>query len=258
MHAMHLRIAPITLCLSIGLCAIVASVSGEAVQDIPDVLKRSMALYPTLTSYADTGTVLVDSGGVKDRAKFKTYFRQPTDLFFEYYDHVSTSGTVPITMPTHLVVWMLNGEMEHWNGAAQSHEIISRASGRQVSALLGVSTASQGAAGLVPSLIFSTSRIVGPIQEVFQASLAGEEVLDGRKCHKVMGVARSVYPTGAVTNIRAVTVWVDAESLLIRKVFEDTPKGYPRGAQLHKTVVYQPQANVPLDAAKFQYKVPKP
>jgi hypothetical protein len=72
----------------------------------------------------------------------------------------------------------------------------------------------------------------------------------------VIGTARSVYPTGAVTNIRPMTVWIDAEHLLILKVLEDTPKGYPAGSISRRTITLKPQANIPLDDARFHYKVP--
>ena len=64
-----------------------------------------------------------------------------------------------------------------------------------------------------------------------QAAVAGEETLNGHGCHKVTGLVRSVYPSRAVKR-EAITVWVDAESPLIQKVFEDTPKGYAHRSDL--------------------------
>jgi hypothetical protein len=81
-------------------------------------------------------------------------------------------------------------------------------------------------------------------------------MVSGRRCHKVMGMAAEYYPSGAMTNVRQVTVWIDAETLLVRKVFEDTPKGYPMGSYSRLTVTIDAQANPPLDDSKFQFSVP--
>jgi hypothetical protein len=231
--------------------------TAAAAQDqVPEVLTRSRALYPTLTSYTDTGTVTVESPGVLDTAKFKTYFRQPTDFYFEFYDHTSISGGVKIPMPSRMVLWMFKGELETWNAALKSHSIFPRAEGRQVSALVGNAAGTYGTAVLISSLLFAKANISAAVQELVQATVTGEELVGGRRCHKVQGIAQSVYPSGAVTNVRPMTIWIDAESLLIRKVFEDTPKGYPVGSFSRRTTTYEPQANLPLDDARFAFKVP--
>lgn len=222
----------------------------------PGVLTRSIALYPTLKSYTDTGTVVEEHTGFAARAQFTTAFRASSDFFFEYSNHVSEYPTgQKITNPTHLVLWMLGGEMQRWDGALRTHDVMVDA-GAQVAALGGSGSTTANSAILIMSLIFVKAGITGPVQELVDARVAGEEAVVGRRCHKVMGVARSVYPTGAITNVRPMTIWIDAETLLIRKVFEDTPKGYPAGSILRRTITLDPQANAPLDDARFRYKVP--
>jgi outer membrane lipoprotein-sorting protein len=71
-----------------------------------------------------------------------------------------------------------------------------------------------------------------------------------------MGIARSVYPSGQVTNVRPATVWIDAETFLIRQVFTDTPKGYPRGEVHRLTIAYEPRLNPPLPDSLFTFTVP--
>ena len=61
------------------------------------------------------------------------------------------------------------------------------------------------------------------------SSDAGFEMVNGHRCHKVVGMAAAYYPSGQITNVRQVTVWIDEKTLLIRKVLEDTPKAYPAG-----------------------------
>jgi hypothetical protein len=86
---------------------------------------------------------------------------------------------------------------------------------------------------------------------------AGFESVNSHRCHKIVGTAAQFYPSGQMTNVRQVTVWLDAENLLVRKVFEDTPKGYPAGAFLRLTINLDPQANPTLEDANFQFTVPK-
>jgi hypothetical protein len=54
-------------------------------------------------------------------------------------------------------------------------------------------------------------------------------MIGGRRCLKVMGIERWRYPSGQVTGVRPITLWIDAETYLIRKVFEDTPKNVLHG-----------------------------
>ena len=44
---------------------------------------------------------------------------------------------------------------------------------------------------------------------------------------------------------------------IILKVFEDTPKGYPRNQISHRTTTIKPRANPKLAPALFRYTVPE-
>jgi hypothetical protein len=243
------------ICVVPGLTTPAARVAAQG--QIPDILARSRALYPTLKTYSDKGVVVVEQGAVTDRAQFATAFRSPNDFFFEYSNHVSIYEHGPkVPMPTHLVLWLLKGEMQKWDGALKTHDVVPADAGAQIGTLAGAGSGSEQTAILILPLIFAKARIVGPLQELVEAASAGEETVGGRRCHKVIGVARSVYPNGVITNIRPMTVWIDAETLLIRKVFEDTPKGHPGGGIFRRTITLEPQANMPLEDARFRYKVP--
>ena len=63
--------------------------------------------------------------------------------------------------------------------------------------------------------------------------------------------------SGRRNNERAVTVWIDAESRLIRRVFEDA-KGLPGNTFSRLTVTLDPRANPTIEDARFQFKVPSP
>jgi hypothetical protein len=225
-------------------------------QDGMDLLKRSMALYPTLSAYADTGTVVREAPGIVDRWKFRTYFLRPLDFHFNFQGVTSQSaGLTTDSSAQHIVLWMIKGELQSFNRQLRTHNTIAR-TGNQPGELLNASAATAGTSVLIPALLFSQSNLPGTIRQIRQAAHAGMESVNGRRCHKIVGTASQFYPSGQITNVREVTVWLDAQSLLVRKVFEDTPKGYPAGSYLRLTINLEPQANPQLAAANFQFTVP--
>jgi len=60
------------------------------------------------------------------------------------------------------------------------------------------------------------------ITQIESAQVVGTETINGRACHKITGTAVMIL-SGRRNNERPVSVWIDAESRLIRRVFEDTP-----------------------------------
>lgn len=225
-----------------------------------DLLARSIALYPTLASYADTGTVVREAPGLVDRWKFRTDFRRSSlDYLFDFQG--VTSQSAGLTMDAsgqRIVFWMINGELQTYNQVARAHETAARDSGNQPAMLQRAAASTAGTSILIPSLIFSKANLPGTILQIEQASDAGFETVAGRRCHKITGVAAQYYQSGRRTNIRKVTVWIDAETLLVRKVFEDTPEGYPVGSYSRLTVTIDPQANPALDDSTFEFTIPAP
>jgi hypothetical protein len=237
-----------------------APAPAQAAPGLPEPLANSIKFYSTLTTYSDTGTVRRETAGTVDDARFTTYFRRATrDLFLDFQSltSVTKSSKFSIDMSSYRsVIWMFKGEMQTYDRRTDAHEAINPDGGGQVRALQNANYATQGVSILTPSLLYSQSRLPGTILQIEEAVLAGAEQIDGRRCHKVTGVAAQFYPSGQRTNVRAVTVWIDSESQLIRRVFEDTPKNYPAGGVSRLTITFQPQANPTIDDAKFQFKVP--
>lgn len=226
-----------------------------------DVLARSIELYPTLKSYSDTGTVVVETAGDNwERYKVRTYFRKNadySDLYFDFQGVNFKSGQSIVSTPDERrVLWMSGGELQSFDQKSREHESFSRESGRQPSVLKGAQSQTRGASILIFSLIYAKANLPGTILQIQQSADAGFETVNGRRCHKVTGTAATYYPSGQITGVRPVTVWIDAESLLIRKVFEDSPEGLRPGSYYRVTITLDPQANPVLDDARFQFKVP--
>src|SRR5918993_1199154 len=203
-------------------------VGAQAASTLPPELTRSIAYYATLTSYADSGTVTVDTGGVVDKARFTSYFRRASrDLFFDFQSlsSVTVNTGHSIDMRAYRVVlWMFKGGMQTYQTPTpQPLQQVGSDAGAQVRALSGISHATTGAAIMIPSLLYSQARLPSSILQIETATVAGVEPINGRPCHKVTGTAAAYYPSGKRTGIRPVSVWIDTETQLIRRVVENTP-----------------------------------
>ncbi|HUQ99044.1 MAG TPA: hypothetical protein VM166_06280 [Gemmatimonadaceae bacterium] len=221
-----------------------------------DILARSRAAYAALNTYADVGTVTVNTGGFVDRAKFRTYRRKPRDFFYEF-TQISTSGSGgSIPMKGHLILWMRNGNLEKWDEQGKLHESFPAGVRNQITPIANLESTTAGASSIIAALLFQKVGIVSALEELVTTSLAGTENLRGTKTYKIMGIAQSTYPSGKTFNVRPVTIWVDAQTYLIRQVLIDTPKSYAVGSIRQITITFDPQVNPPLDDSKFQYRIP--
>lgn len=72
-----------------------------------------------------------------------------------------------------------------------------------------------------------------------------------------MGIERWRYPSGQVTGVRPVTFWIDAETYLIRKTLEDTPKDSQRGVISRRIITLDPHADPPIETSRFGFAVPE-
>ncbi len=233
------------------------SAVAESDNEAMDLLKRSVDLYSTLPAYADSGTAVREGPGLVDRWKFKTYFSRPRNFRFDFQGVTSQSaGLTMDSSSQHIVLWMIEGELQSFNQQMRSHNAVGR-TGNQPGELLNASAYTAGTSVLIPSLLFAKSDLPGSIRQIREAAYAGLESVNGHRCHKIVGTAAQFYPSGKMTNVREVTVWLDEQSLLVRKVFEDTPRGYPSGSYLRLTINLDPQANPRLATADFQFTVPQ-
>lgn len=234
--------------------------SGTAAAfEAEDVLARTRAAYAALTSYADSGTVLDEAPGFTDRSTFRMLFtREPRQLLIDSRAVESTYKTGNrLPLNTHVVLWMENGDLHTWSSKSQAHETYPADGGQQVNALKNASYYTAGISVLIPSHLYSKSGLVSPVHATEEAEADGFETVNGRRCFRILGVERWRYPSGKETGVRAITLWIDAETYLIHKVVEDTPKGMPRGSLSRRTTTIKHQANPKLEPAQFRFAVPE-
>jgi len=227
--------------------------------DAAEVLAKSRAAYAALQSYADSGTVLDETTGFTDRSTFRTLFiRDPRYLLIDYYAIASeykAGNKVPLD--SRIVVWMQNGELETWVSRTASHETYPADGGRQVEALKSASYGTAGMSVLVPSHLYSKSGLASAVQATEEAEADGYDTVNGRRAFRVMGIERWRYPSGQVTGVRPITLWIDAETYLLLKLVEDTPKNYPRGNVSRRIITIHPRANPKLEPSQFRFTVPE-
>lgn len=216
-----------------------------------DRLAESIKLYPALKSYADTGTVLSEfAPNASHTHTFKTAFKAPRQFYFEFNADKRAGGRK-------IVIWCDGGDFQSWDSGLGLHQTYPRGSGTTLNAFATVMAGTGGAVAMIPSLIFAGSGLVATVAELRDYADRGVEDVGGHRSHKFAGLAVSVYPkTQRETNRRSATVWVDAETRLIRKVFDDTPEGLPATAVMRTTLTFDPLANPPLGDEKFRFTVP--
>jgi len=235
------------LFVSAGLMMLSAAPVSPAGAD--DLLAKSKAMYSSLKSYSDTGTVDEDygppNGRAHDRHTFKTFYRGPRHYFFDF---VKTRNA------DRFVAWSNDDSTLHtWWKTTHKEETYPKGKW-QVPLLIG-GAQTKGSLTQLSPFFFPEDKLFGTLTELGDTTPAGKEVLNGHECFKVKGTARSVYQgTGHVVNIRPVTVWIDAQTLLVRKVFEDTAQGGAPGWIQRTTTTFEPQANPTLTDTPFQFK----
>ncbi len=108
----------------------------------------------------------------------------------------------------------------------------------------------------IPTLLYGKSALAAALLNIADPVLDGTEELGGRRCYRLMGRVSDVYSaTGKEVNIHKISVWIDAESLLIRKVLEEW-KALP-GQRSRTITTFEPQANPSLEDSRLKFVPPE-
>ena len=240
-----------TLRLSAVIALVMFTCSLAAAPANDDPLARSKAMYAGLKSYADTGFVDEEYGPARgrahDRHSFTTFYRGPRHVFFDFTKAHNTDR---------FVVWSNDDNTLHiWWKTTHKEETYGK--GQWQTPLLIGGTQTKGSLMQLFPYFLAEDKLFGTLTELGDTKVVGQEMVGSHQCFKIVGTAKSVYQgTGHVVNIRPTTVWIDAQTLLVRKVMEDTPQGSAPGWLQRVTTTFEPQANPNLSDAQFQFKPP--
>jgi outer membrane lipoprotein-sorting protein len=232
--------------LAMGAALVVVAAILPPARAAEDIWQKSRALYAGLRSYADTGVVVVEYGrGSMDRHTFITSINRAPRRF--YFDFNKQGGD-------RYVIWGDPEAFHTWWKTTGAHDDYPNPNNVGAFSTAGYQTS--GSAMKIPALWFSNAGLQGAFTNFADAVLDGTEEVDGRKCHRLTGSTRDVYgATGKETNVRRLTVWIDVESLLVRRVLE-VPKDQLPGQRTQTTTTFQPRANPVLDENSFRFVVP--
>jgi outer membrane lipoprotein-sorting protein len=224
-----------------------AAQAGASAQDI---VTRSQAAYAALHSYADTGTLDTEfgppNGILREHHTFRTLFRAPRHFLFDF---------VKQDKADRFVVWADDEAFYTWWQATGVAETYPKGQGGGAFVAGGQPTVNS--LMVLSPWLFPQGDLTGALTEFGDASLAGTEAVNGHACYKLAGVGKSVYrQSGHVVNVRKMTVWIDTQTLLVRRVFEDTAEGTGSGVN-RITTTFDPQLNPAIEDARFAFTPPK-
>lgn len=210
------------------------------------ILERMHAAYAAMTSYADEGTVILEERPIgatviREQYRFTTRYAAPKRFYFEAKK--ASSGE-------RFVVWCPGESFNSWWSATGVHDRYAAGEGADAFAVAALPTA--GSVLLVPSLLFKAAGLQGPLVTMKQPKYAGRESLDGHATYKLIAPVRLNHWSDTV---RMTTVWIDAKTWLVRKVFEDTPTGMG-GAIQRTTTLIEPRSPATTDASHFRFAPP--
>jgi outer membrane lipoprotein-sorting protein len=217
----------------------------------PEILDQMRTKYASLKSYKDTGTVTTESaepGGTSpslvESHTFTTYYRAPRQFFFDFVKD-------PKVGDERFVIWADGADFNTWWSATKVHDTYPKGSGATAFAVAAFPT--MNSVVQIPPLLFSQGGLHGSVVDLKVLRADETEVIGGHRWYKLIGEVGLAYSTGAVTNVRPTTVWIDAETLLVRKLLEDTPRG--AGAIDRVTTTFQPEADPRIDDTQFKFSV---
>ena len=244
--------------LSICLLSVGATQNKPAV--VPEsgdpnaIFARSMAVYAALHSYADTGAIITElrNAGttgppLTERHTFVTYYRASRQFFFEFQKD-------PQVGDERFVVWSDGGDFNTWWSATKVHDTYPKGKGATAFALAAFPT--KNSVLQIAPLIFPQAGLHGSIADLKVLRTGPVEQIAGHKCYQLSGEVGLAYSTGTVTNVRPTIVWIDVETMMVRKVLEDTPSESGSGSIDRITTIFEPQVDPKLDDTRFKFVVP--
>jgi outer membrane lipoprotein-sorting protein len=232
--------------MSLGAAATAAAAApGPSAEE---VIKKMRAAYAALASYSDKGTITTEEKPVGatmtiERSTFVTRFKHPKQFYFEFTKDPKVSNE-------RYVIWCPGDIFSTWWSASQATEAYAQGEGQNAFAVGEYPTA--GSALLVPPLLFGANNLHGPIVDLATAALTGPDSIDGRPAHVLSANLKANYWSDTT---RATKIWVDTQTYLVIKIFEDTPTG--SGSAIERvTATFAPVANPKLEAAEFSFSPP--
>lgn len=229
-------------CATAAVTLLVALATTGRAQDLK-VMDRSRAAYAALDTYADSGTVVVESGiagaVLVERFTFRTAFKRPRQYLFEF---VGPDDRVALWCETR------DGDFHSWWKTTGVHEVHGNRTG--INAFLTTAAPTKGTSLYLVSILLPQTELLASLWD-FKPTGAVRDTIGGRAHLKLTGEMKGHFGSG-----RPIAIWVDPATLLIRRIVEDTPAESPAGSVDRVTTNFLARANPPLTESTFRYRVP--
>lgn len=233
-----------------ALAVLLAAPAGRAETDADELWQRVVAAYEALGTYSDSGEIVTEYGSgatveIRERHRFKTVLKRPRQFYFEFNED-------PAAGADRFVIWCEGAEFNSWWLTTKVHDVYPQ--GKGIDAFAVASLPTKGTAVLIPGLLFGSAGLQGPLHSLEELRLDGTERIDGRDHIKLSGIVREKYGTSYVSSEYPATLWIDRDSLLIRRMLQDTPLG--AGGINRSMTTLDPVADPELDDAAFRFTPP--
>lgn len=197
-----------------------------------DILRRTAHAYRTSESYLDSGmaeTVYVTQRGERvGETRFRTAYIAPAKFRFE--SNMNDFGSIEVGY----IAWMDESGVETWFSVDPDRDKVIPSIQEALDEAAGIS---RDTSGMIPGLIFPGTKLGGDIVRLTSAVRLEDAQIDGIDCFQVQGYR---WPNAGETT----TVWIDKESFLIRRVYEERKI---KDGNTRTTWFYDPAINVPVD-----------
>jgi hypothetical protein len=232
------------------------AISGAIADDIgspKEIMAQSITRYAELRSYSDSGTVVTEyrsPGGplVAAQRTFITLYSAPRRFLLDYTKD-------PQGARERYVLWGDGQDYRTWWSATKVQQLYPGSTAASAFAVSSYPT--NGVATMIAPLVFGRSNIHGPLTDFTPGKAEGVEAVAGHRCVRISGqIGIPFGGSGAVTGAHAATIWIDVDTKLVRKIFEDSPAGTPPGFTDSSTTTFEPQADPPIDAQRFTFSPP--
>lgn len=218
--------------------------ASACAQSAESILQKTRDAYTQLKSYADTGIVLYEYGtSSEDKHSFSTAFnRAPRHLLLEFHKQ---SGD-------RYVIWADPDAFHTWWKTIGQQTDYPNPNNAPALNLSAPNTA--GIALKIPTLLYGEA-FSSAMLKIADPALNGTDELGGHRCQRITGRMSDTYgATGREVNPRKVTLWIDSQSFLVRKMMEEFP-ALP-GQRNRTTITFEPRANPALEEASFKFVPP--
>ena len=219
--------------------------SDAMAQSAEDILSHSRSVYERLNSYSDSGVVVNEFGkSSQNRHTFTTFFkRSPRSFVFDFHSQAGDR----------YVVWADQDAFHTW--WKTTNQTTDYPNPNNIPAVNQSVRQTKGAVTIISELLFHTDAILGVLANFANSAVDGTEQIDGHKCYRIIGRVSDFYgKTGREVNVRTGTLWIDAESYLVRKEREDFA-ALP-GQTERSVIMFNPKANPDLDSGTLRFAPP--